>query len=223
MMASSYAQNTAKSCEIHGTVNLPFKRPVHEGFIRLGPQSGCITHSLGGGVIPPQLVDAPPPLVQLLPHLPHSVLHRCFINKSEPQQEILLWGGVTHPKQTQKDRYRLVLSHVRQLGHFPPNPHIGGEGEVGLPLQPPSFSVMETGTIRSPPCRQASSSGSPHHQAAPSGSLLISTPFSSARAATGSAAHALATSAAAAVVASAASLTNRRGSCRIVAWEGQKK
>ena len=28
-MAPSYAQGTAKSCQIHGTVNVPFKRPVH--------------------------------------------------------------------------------------------------------------------------------------------------------------------------------------------------
>ena len=32
-MASSYAQNTANTGEIHGTVNLPFQRPVHEGYI----------------------------------------------------------------------------------------------------------------------------------------------------------------------------------------------
>ena len=32
-MAPSYKQNTAKIGEIHGTVNLRFKRPVHEGYI----------------------------------------------------------------------------------------------------------------------------------------------------------------------------------------------
>ena len=30
-MAPSYAQNRAKDCQIHTTVNLPFKRPLHEG------------------------------------------------------------------------------------------------------------------------------------------------------------------------------------------------
>ena len=32
-MAPSYKQNTAKIGEIHGTVNLGFKRPVHEGYM----------------------------------------------------------------------------------------------------------------------------------------------------------------------------------------------
>ena len=32
-MAPSYQQKTAKIGEIHGTVNLGFKRPVHEGYI----------------------------------------------------------------------------------------------------------------------------------------------------------------------------------------------
>ena len=31
-MAPSYEQKTAKIGEIHGTVNLGFKRPVHEGY-----------------------------------------------------------------------------------------------------------------------------------------------------------------------------------------------
>ena len=31
-MAPSYKQNTAKIGEIHGTVNLGLKRPVHEGY-----------------------------------------------------------------------------------------------------------------------------------------------------------------------------------------------
>ena len=31
-MAPSYEQNKAKIGEIHGTVNLGFKRPVHEGY-----------------------------------------------------------------------------------------------------------------------------------------------------------------------------------------------
>ena len=74
-----------------------------------------------------------------------------------------------------------------------------------------------------PPYRQALSAGSPHRQADPSGSLLISSPSSSARPATGLAARAPAASAAVVAVASAASLTNRRGNCRIVAWEEQKK
>ena len=33
-MAPSYKQNTANIGEIHGTVNLRFKRPVHEGYLR---------------------------------------------------------------------------------------------------------------------------------------------------------------------------------------------
>ena len=42
-MAPSYEQNTAKSCEIHGTVNLGFKRPVHEGYNVLLKQTGmCV-------------------------------------------------------------------------------------------------------------------------------------------------------------------------------------
>ena len=32
-MAPSYEQKTAKIGEIHGTVNLGFKRPVHEGYM----------------------------------------------------------------------------------------------------------------------------------------------------------------------------------------------
>ena len=32
-MAPSDAQNTTKSCQIHATVNLPFKRPVHAWYI----------------------------------------------------------------------------------------------------------------------------------------------------------------------------------------------
>ena len=56
---------------------------------------------------------------------------------------------------------------------------------------PPSFSVMVTCRYHPvPPCRQASSAGYPHRQAAPSGSLLISSLSSSARAATGLAARA---------------------------------
>ena len=35
-MAPSYKQNTAKIGEIHGTVNLGFKRPVHEGYKEAG-------------------------------------------------------------------------------------------------------------------------------------------------------------------------------------------
>ena len=35
-MAPSYKQNTAKIGEIHGTVNLRFKRPVHEGYMVAG-------------------------------------------------------------------------------------------------------------------------------------------------------------------------------------------
>ena len=68
-----------------------------------------------------------------------------------------------------------------------------------------------------PPCPKASSAGSPQSHAAPSGSLLISSPSNSARGATGLAACAPAASAAAAAVALAASLTNTRGSCKIVA------
>ena len=90
---------------------------------------------------------------------------------------------------------------------------------------PPSFSVMVTCRYhQGPPIRQASSAGSPHRQAAPSGSLF--SPSSSARAATGLEARAPAASAAPlalAAVALAASSTNRRSSCRIVAWEEQNK
>ena len=32
-MAPNYAQNTAKSCQICTTVNLPFKRPLHAGYM----------------------------------------------------------------------------------------------------------------------------------------------------------------------------------------------
>ena len=32
-MAPSYEQNTAKSRQIHTTVNLPFKRPVHKWYM----------------------------------------------------------------------------------------------------------------------------------------------------------------------------------------------
>ena len=51
---------------------------------------------------------------------------------------------------------------------------------------PPYFSVMVTSRYHPvPPCRQASSAGSPHRQAAPSASFLISSPSTTARAATG--------------------------------------
>ena len=90
---------------------------------------------------------------------------------------------------------------------------------------PPSFSVMVTCRYHPfPPCRQASSAGSPHRQVAPSGRLF--SPSSSARAATGSVARVPAASAAppaAAAAASAASLTKRRGNCKMVAWEEQKQ
>ena len=89
---------------------------------------------------------------------------------------------------------------------------------------PPTFSVMVTCPYHPvPPCRQASSAGSPHRQGAPSASLLISSPSTSAWAATGLAARASAASAAPTAAASADSLTNRRGNWRIVASEGQKK
>ena len=45
-MAPSYEQNTAKIGEIHGTMNLGFKRPVHEGYIG---------HALRALPIPPPL------------------------------------------------------------------------------------------------------------------------------------------------------------------------
>ena len=75
---------------------------------------------MGGGVIPPNLVDASPH-VQLLPHFPPGVLPRCFINEANPQQKIIfpLWG-VTHPKQTQKSRKSFRLSGIQPFGHFPP-------------------------------------------------------------------------------------------------------
>ena len=90
---------------------------------------------------------------------------------------------------------------------------------------PPSFSVVVTFRyLPVPPNRQASSAGSPHRQAAASGSLFSLS--NSARAGTGLAARAPAASAAPpaiAAAASAASLTKRRGSCKILAWEEQKK
>ena len=90
---------------------------------------------------------------------------------------------------------------------------------------PPAFSVMVTCRYHPvPTIRQASSAGSPHRRATSSGGLF--SPSSSARAATGLATRAAGSSAAlpaADATASPASLTKRRGSCRIVAWEGQKK
>ena len=49
-MAPSYKQNTAKIGEIHGTVNLRFKRPVHEGYMLITFQKttvsgGTLVHS----------------------------------------------------------------------------------------------------------------------------------------------------------------------------------
>ena len=138
---------------------------------------------MGGGVIPPNLVDAPPPPVQLLPHFPPGV--RPLPQKTHPQQKkIFLWGGVTHPKQTQKSRNRFPRSGIRPFGRFPPNPHIGGEGEVGLPLHPPF--LLGDGDLPVP-------SRTPHpagliprlldRHDAPSGSLF--SPSSSTRAAGG--------------------------------------
>ena len=45
-MAPSYEQNTAKIGEIHGTVNLGFKRPVHEGYMVAQIRGVC--HGTGG-------------------------------------------------------------------------------------------------------------------------------------------------------------------------------
>ena len=50
-IAPSYEQNTAKLGEIHGTVNLGFKRPVHEGYMA-GPFPGegsRLCPNAGGG------------------------------------------------------------------------------------------------------------------------------------------------------------------------------
>ena len=80
----------------------------------------------------------------------------------------------------------------------------------------PSFSKMVALWYHHvPPCRHASSPGSPHHQAAPSGSFLISYICSSVRAATRLPARtrrARAAPVAAAAATSATSLENRRGS-----------
>ena len=51
-MASSYNQNTAKIFEIHGTVNLGFKRPVHEGYIQ-----GVVGETLNPPVCPLETAD----------------------------------------------------------------------------------------------------------------------------------------------------------------------
>ena len=60
-IAPSYEQNTRKLGEIHGTVNLGFKRPVHKGYMGalerwqwLEPASGQLVDVLGGvaGVLP---------------------------------------------------------------------------------------------------------------------------------------------------------------------------
>ena len=76
---------------------------------------------------------------------------------------------------------------------------------------PPSFSMMVTCRYYPvPSCRQASSASYPQRQTAPSGSLLISSPSSSARAATGLAARAPAASTA---LAADALATARRCSC----------
>ena len=54
MMAPSYERNTAKIGEIHGTVNLGFKRAVHEGYMhapllavsmRIGPTLVTVAHA----------------------------------------------------------------------------------------------------------------------------------------------------------------------------------
>ena len=53
-MAPSYEQKTAKIGEIHGTVNLGFKRPVHEGYI---PAIQCVVtpdNRRSQGLSPPQ-------------------------------------------------------------------------------------------------------------------------------------------------------------------------
>ena len=56
-MAPSYEQNTAKIGEIRGTVNLGFKRPVHEGYIGVRP-----AQPLGGPGRPPPASPSSPSL-----------------------------------------------------------------------------------------------------------------------------------------------------------------
>ena len=56
-MAPSYEQNTLKRCEIHGTMNLRFKWPVHEGYIHVHHICNPTPHSH-------------------IPILPHNVTHR---------------------------------------------------------------------------------------------------------------------------------------------------
>ena len=91
---------------------------------------------MGGGSYPPTWWMPPPPPAQLLPHFPPGVLP--LPQKTHPKQKIIFpSGGVTHPKQTQKSRNRFPLCGIRRFSRFSPNPHIGGEGEVGLPLHPP--------------------------------------------------------------------------------------
>ena len=48
-MAPSYKQNTAKIGEIHGTVNLRFKRPVHEAYTGGGCTGVTVEAALAKG------------------------------------------------------------------------------------------------------------------------------------------------------------------------------
>ena len=96
-------------------------------------------HTQIGGPHTPQPGGCPPPpplctfCHTFLPvHSPDALSM-----KHTPNGKKFPLGGVTHPKQTQKSRYRFPLSGIRPFGRFPPKPTKGGEAEVGLPLQPP--------------------------------------------------------------------------------------
>ena len=65
----------------------------------------------GGHTHPPG--GCPPPPVQLLPHVPPSVLPRCFINEAEPQQKtVFALGGGGYSSQT----------NTKKPQPFPPQP-----------------------------------------------------------------------------------------------------
>ena len=118
--------------------------PSPLGRIRLDPCGGCITHRLG--LIPPNLVDAPPPTVCSFYHTslpmysPDASSMKYILNK----KKFFLWGGSLVPN---KHKKAATISPAAGFGPLavPPPPNTK-EGRVRLVFlsNPPSFSVMVT-------------------------------------------------------------------------------
>ena len=82
-MAPSYEQNTAKIGESHGTVNLGFKRPVHEGYMdfrikqrrSIGNYTVSMFHCLQRGRFCPEALRAAQYVLRVLLHNTQHAQH----------------------------------------------------------------------------------------------------------------------------------------------------